>query len=120
MAMTTDDDYAVKLGQYDRLVATLPDVERKGDTMPYTSVNGHMFSFLSKEGMVGLRLEAQRRQAFLEEYGTELCLQYGRTMKEYVVVPDRLLDNTEAMRQHFAASYAYVTSLKPKPTKSKR
>ena len=42
---------------YDRLVATNPDLKRKGKTMPYTSLNGHMFSFLTKEGMLALRLK---------------------------------------------------------------
>ena len=30
------------LERYDRLIATQPDVARKGATMPYTSVNGHI------------------------------------------------------------------------------
>jgi len=29
---------------YDRLLATHPDVERKGKNLLYTSVNGHMFT----------------------------------------------------------------------------
>jgi len=37
------------LSLYEKLVATLPGVERKGDTVPYTSVNGHMFSNLTKK-----------------------------------------------------------------------
>ena len=36
------------LASYEALVATGPGVERKGKTMPYTSVNGHMFSFLGE------------------------------------------------------------------------
>lgn len=34
-----------KLELYEKLVATCPEVERKGASMPYTSHNGHMFSF---------------------------------------------------------------------------
>jgi hypothetical protein len=37
-----------KLALYEKLVATNPNVERKGDSVPYTSLNGHMFSYLSK------------------------------------------------------------------------
>ena len=44
---------------YEHLVATQPAVERKGATMPYTSVNGHMFSFLTKEGSVAPVLTVQ-------------------------------------------------------------
>ena len=40
-------------------------------------------------------------------------------MKEYVEVPDALLRKTAELRKYFDLSYAYVNSLKPKPTKSK-
>lgn len=33
-----------KLALYDKLIATNPEIERKGVTMPYTSVNGHMLT----------------------------------------------------------------------------
>jgi hypothetical protein len=41
---------------YERHVAAHPFMERKGATMFYTSVNGHMFSCLNKQGEIGLRL----------------------------------------------------------------
>ena len=41
---------AERIEQYDRLIATLPGIERKGATVPYTSLNGHMFSFLTPTG----------------------------------------------------------------------
>jgi hypothetical protein len=31
-----------KLELYEKLIATNPGIERKGDVHPYTSVNGHM------------------------------------------------------------------------------
>lgn len=40
----------MSLERYERLVATIPGVERKGRTLPYTSLNGHMFSFLGEGG----------------------------------------------------------------------
>ena len=43
-------------------------VERKGATMPYTSRNGHMFSFLDPGGSMALRLSADDRDAFLSRY----------------------------------------------------
>ena len=49
MSKTTDKVYADNLELYEKLVATNPQVERKGKTMPYTSLNGHMFSFLSND-----------------------------------------------------------------------
>ena len=59
---------------YERLVAMNPGVERKGDTMPYTSLNGHMFSVLHKDGSVALRLPKSEREAFLKKYRNDpLC-----------------------------------------------
>ncbi len=44
------------LDLYDQVIATQPDVRRKGAKMPYTSVNGHMFSFVTQDGHLALRL----------------------------------------------------------------
>ena len=52
------------LDLYDRLIATQPHVQRKGATMPYTSLNGHMFSFLTPDGRLALRLPSSERDAF--------------------------------------------------------
>jgi hypothetical protein len=45
--------------------------------MPYTSLNGHMFSFLTKTGKLALRLPEPERDAFLKKYKTTLCEQQG-------------------------------------------
>jgi len=117
--LMSDNIYAINLDLYEKLVATNPNVERKGKTMPYTSVNGHMFSLLDKEGKLGLRLPKEEREAFLVEFKTELSIQYGAVMKEYVVVPNDLLKKTDELKKYFEISYEYVSSLKPKPTKRK-
>lgn len=101
---------------YDKLIATANDVERKGDTMPYTSVNGHMFSLLTKEGPLALRLPKEMIEDFLKKYETVQPIQYGFVMKEYVLVPDSLLKKTAELKPYFLASYNYIVSLKPKPT----
>lgn len=31
---------------YDKLIATIPEIESKGDANPYTSLNGNMFTLL--------------------------------------------------------------------------
>ena len=49
------------LGVYDRIIATQPEVTRKGATMPYTSLNGHMFSFSPRTGT--LRSDCLRSSA---------------------------------------------------------
>jgi len=109
-----------KLDLYERLVATNPKVERKGATVPYTSVNGHMFSYLSKEGKLALRLPPGEREAFLKRYSAKLCDAYGKVQPEYVEVPDSLLAATAELKIYFDCSYRYVSSLKPKPTKTKK
>jgi hypothetical protein len=117
MAKATSEAPTDKLELYEKLVATLPDVPRKGATIPYTSVNGHMFSYLSKTGTLALRLPAEARDAFLKKYKTTLCKQYGVIQKEYVEVPDTLLKKTSELKKYFAMSFAYVSALKPKATK---
>jgi hypothetical protein len=109
-----------KLLLYKKLVATNPNVERKGATVPYTSVNGHMFSYLSKEGKLALRLPPAEREAFLKKYKAQLCTAYGVVQPKYVEVPDALLAKTAELKKFFDASYEYVASLKPKKTKSKK
>jgi hypothetical protein len=104
---------------YDALLATNAEIERKGATMPYTAVNGNMFSLLTPDGTLALRLPAVEREAFLKRYETQLCEQYGAVMKEYVCVPASLLQNTRALAKYLDVSYRYACSLKPKPTTKK-
>jgi TfoX/Sxy family transcriptional regulator of competence genes len=111
---------AIALPLYEKLVATRPGIERKGAAMPYTSVNGHMFSFLTPAGKLALRLAAEERDAFLKKHKTKLCEQHGTVMKEYVEVPDALLKKTQELKKYFESSYDYVKSLKPKPTSKRK
>ncbi len=112
-------DRSAALALYDALIATNRAVERKGDTVPYTSLNGHMFSALHKDGTVALRLPEHERAAFLKKYRTTLAAHYGVVQPEYVVVPDSLLANTRELEPYFASSHAYVAAMKPKPTSKK-
>jgi len=105
------------LAFYDRLVAAFSELERKGATVPYTSFNGNMFSYLAKDGQLALRLPKQAREDFLTKYNTHLVEAFGIVQKEYVAVPGKLLENTEELKPWFDLSVAYVKSLKPKPTR---
>ena len=109
-----------KLQLYEKLVATNPSVKRKGATVPYTSLNGHMFSYMSKEGKLALRLPPDQREVFLKKYNAKLCEAYGVVQPEYVEVPASLLSCTRELKKFFDASYSYVASLKPKPTARKK
>ena len=105
-----------QLQHYERLLATLPVFERKGAALPYTSINGNMFSLLGADGVMGLRLGAAKREAFLAEHGARLYEGYGAVMKEYVAVPAPLLTDTAAMAPWLAKSWDYAQELRPKPT----
>ena len=100
----TSPEYAAKLALYEQLVATNSAVARKGATMPYTSLNGHMFSVLDKSGTVALRLTSPEREAFIKKYKTTLVEMYGMTMPEYVAVPDALLARTKELKPFFDVS----------------
>ena len=105
---------AEKLALYEALIATDPRIERKGDVHPYTSVNGHMFSYLDQTGVMGLRLPKEELQAFLTKYETTLFESYGVVKKDWVTVPDGLLKNTEELRPYLVRSFEFVQTLKPK------
>lgn len=117
MSKKESDIPADALTSYDALIASHPTIERKGKTMPYTSHNGHMFSHLSKEGEMGLRLSVEDREQFLIDHQTSLFEQHGRVLKEFVLVPDALLHNTDALRSYLDKSFAYVDALPPKGKK---
>jgi TfoX/Sxy family transcriptional regulator of competence genes len=112
---------AEKVALYEKLLATIPEIEPKGADNPYTSVNGNMFSLLhSPEGRLALRLPEAEREKFLKKYKTTLFEAYGIVMKEYVTVPDALLKKTKELQEYLQSSYAYAGTLKPKTTKKKR
>src|SRR5437763_15467671 len=105
---------------YDKLIAANPVIQRKGAANPYTSLNGHMFSYLHPSGSMALRLPEQEREKFLKKYNSKLFEAYGIIQKEYVTVPDTLLRNTRELQKYFDASYRYVQTLKPKVAKPKK
>ena len=101
--------------QFEVQLRAHPTIERKGANNPYTSVNGHMFSCVNKDGEVGLRLSKEDREAFIREHKTALLESYGCVMKEYVVVPLAVL-KSKKFQGYLNESFNYVSSLKPKPT----
>jgi len=87
--------------------------------MPYTSVNGNMFSYL-QDGHLVLRLPAEERTAFLDRYDTRLHETHGIVQKEYVTVPAALLVRTDELAAYLRVSFDYAATLKPKATKRTR
>ncbi len=107
------------LKAYDDLVSGFAEIERKGKSMPYTSLNGNMFSYLGPDGTLALRLGQDERDTFISTHNTELDVQHGRIMKEYVRVPTRILMDASALKTAFQQSLDYAKTLKPKATKRK-
>jgi len=104
---------------YDKLIATIPEIERKGDANPYTSLNGNMFTLLH-QSRLAIRLSEIERDKFLKKYKTALFEAYGTVMKEYVAVPDNLLANTRELQKYLKLSYEYAKTLKAKATTKKK
>jgi hypothetical protein len=103
-----------KLDLYNKLVKSDPRIERKGAAHPYTSLNGHMFTYLDQAGILGIRLPADELEAFLKKYKTTLFRSYGVVKKDWATVPDSLLKNTRELRKYLGMSYEYAKTLKPK------
>jgi hypothetical protein len=103
------------LARYEQVVESAQGIERKGAKMPYTSRNGHMFSFLDPTGSMALRLLPEAREEFLSRYPSRVAHQHGHALPEYVVVPDALLDRTNELRPWLVRSHEWIGTLKPKP-----
>ena len=87
---------------YEKLLATHLGIERKGAKNPYTSHNGHMFSFLTSRDSLAIRLDKPDVEAFRDNYKTGPVIEYNATMRGYVEVPPG------------------IGSLEPKPTTKKQ
>ncbi len=108
---------AEALEQYGAVVeAASAHTEVKGAKNPYTSRNGHMFSFLTPDGMMALRLSDEDSGEFQSQYESGPVLQYGSVMRGYVSVPDDLLADPDAAAPWFDKSWGWIGSLPPKPT----
>ena len=111
---------ADKVALYDKLIATRPEIERKGDANPYTAVNGNMFTILLGSERLGIRLPEEERAKFLKKYETTLLQAYGAVMKEYVAVPDGLLGKTKELARYLDLSFSYAGTLRAKATTKKK
>ena len=112
---------AETLTEYTAAVKATPGAELKGASMPYTSMNGNMYSFLDKKGVCALRLGKADREAFNQEFATSFYThETGALMQEYVTVPPSLLGDLRKVGGWFKKSLAYAKTLKPKATAKKK
>ncbi len=120
MAKKKPDAPEERIELYDKLIATLPDQKRKGAANAYTSLNGHMFSFVDKTGEFAFRYSDQRKKELIEELGGKESIQYNSVMRGYVVFREDLMDDFDKLAELFNESYKYIASLEPKPTTKKK
>jgi hypothetical protein len=109
-----------RLALYERLVASVDGAEVKSNFgSAYTAVNGNMYSMISKTGGVGIRLPKDEREAFIGEHATTVYRADPAwpPSKEYVAVPDSMLEDISALRPVLESSLRHALTLKPKPTK---
>ena len=100
--MAKSEATAETLQLYAALLASV-GLEQKGKNMPYTSMNGNMYSFVAKEGYVGIRLSKEDfdEQAFLklpwQSGGLGLALfEQLSASKELIVLEEKEdIDNVE-------------------------
>lgn len=106
--------YEQRLAIYDKIIATNSKFKRKGKTMPYTSANGYMFTLLNKDAEIGFRLPKASAKVFIEKYNSGPFKSHGAVMRDYVIIPDNLLENMELLADYLDQSFEYVMSLPPK------
>lgn len=108
-----------RLKIYKKIIELTLNVEFKGKTVPYTSANTYMFSQLNKDAEIGIRLPKESYKEFIEKYKATEFRSYGAVMREYVKIPDELLDDVELLSKYLAEAHEYVMSLPPKKSKKK-
>ncbi|MEC3907577.1 hypothetical protein VOI54_11150 [Tamlana sp. 2201CG12-4] len=82
--------------------------------MPYTSANGYMFSLLNKAGEIGIRFSKDVQEKYIKEFQSSIYKSYGAVMKGYVLIPDHMLEDIDAITKYLNESYDYVMTLEPK------
>ena len=88
--------------------------ELKGKNMLYTSTNGYMYSLMNKMGQLGFRLSKEDQKEFDKKHGAEPFKSHGATMRDYVLIPEGLLDDKKILAAWLTRARNYVSTLKPK------
>jgi TfoX/Sxy family transcriptional regulator of competence genes len=82
---------------------------------------GNMFAGVFGDDIF-IRLSESDRKTAIEEYDEITIFEpvAGRPMKEYVVIPEAIYNDSAILQQWLAKSFAYVSSLKPKSAGAKK
>ena len=106
-------DYDQKLEAYTAAVEAA-GIELKGKSNKYTSHQGHMFSFLGKDGVLAVRLSKEGKAAFNEKHGTSDVIQYNSVMNGYVEMIPEIAGDQNRFKKLLKEGYDYVDSLPAK------
>lgn len=106
------------LQRFDEIMRAFPYTERrKMFGFPCAFVKGNMFTGLHQQSMF-MRLSPDDRETFLELENAHLFQPMpDRTMKEYVVIPQSILNSDEELNRWLEKSIQYANSLPPKQPK---
>ena len=108
------------IATFDLALAPFPKAERrKMFGYPCAFANGNMFAGLFQDKMM-LRLPDDERARFLKLKGARpFEPKPGRPMREYVEVPEAVLNSKTKLKAWLSKSYEYAVALPPKEKKAK-
>lgn len=99
---------------YDSLLAQLPEMQRKGKSVPYKSINGHMFTLVNKDGELGTRIGEKRVKEMQASGEAEQFRSHNANMRGYIKLSDTMLKDTKRCLAFFEEAQAHVLTLKAK------
>ncbi len=102
-----------KIERYDTLLKRFPNVVRKGKKTPFALANKHLFSFMTKDGVLALRLCPKNIAQFIQKHNGRPMLKLGRVVKGFVEVPENLWHNMDILYKYFQLSIDHTLSLVP-------
>ena len=87
---------------------------------PCAFVNGNMFTGLHQESLIVRLAEDQRTNLIKEDGASQFEPMPGRVMREYVSLPDAILNNRSRLVEIVASAIDYAASLPPKVKKPRK
>ena len=73
-----------------------------------------MFSLFNKDNEIGIRFSKEVQEKYMKALDTTYYKSYGATMKGYILIPERMLEDLDSLAKLLDESYDYVMSLEPK------
>ncbi|MHB1391074.1 MAG: TfoX/Sxy family protein [Thermoleophilia bacterium] len=105
---------------YDRALKKLPEADRRQMFgYPVAFANDNLFTGLHQENMF-VRLAQTDREIMIEAGGVPFEPTVGRVMKEYVVLPQAIIDQPGTLGRWLKKSMTYAGAMPPKKKKKRR